>query len=93
MTYHDAHEQASDPKYAYLWHSSVNDYMGAGKRRPGRPKGSTSQDKIDSAFQEVYAKVPANVIKTGKTGKPKRAMMTAIALSKARKAGARIPKI
>jgi hypothetical protein len=47
--------------------------------------------KVDEAFHEVYANVPKNVKKTGKTGMAKRKMMTAIALSKARQAGARIP--
>ena len=36
-----------------------------------------------AAFHEVYAKEPKSVTATGKTGKAKQAMMTAIALSKA----------
>ena len=48
--------------------------------------------KVAAAFHEVYTKVPKNVKKTGKTGEAKRAMMTAIALSKARAAGAKIPE-
>jgi DNA replication protein DnaC len=47
--------------------------------------------KVASAFHEVYSKVPKNVVKTGKTGKAKTAMMTAIALSKAKAAGAKVP--
>lgn len=35
------------------------------------------------AFDEVYAKTPKSVVKTGKTGEAKRKMMIAIALSKA----------
>ena len=36
-----------------------------------------------TAFHEVFHNVPKNVRKTGKTGKAKRKMMIAIALSKA----------
>jgi len=46
---------------------------------------------VSSAFHEVYSKVPKTVKATGKTGKAKTAMMTAIALSKARAAGADVP--
>ena len=37
----------------------------------------------DQAFKEVYVKTPKTVTATGKTGKEKRKMMVAIALSKA----------
>lgn len=37
-----------------------------------------------AAFKEVFTKVPKTVKKTGKTGKAKRKMMVAIALSKSR---------
>lgn len=47
--------------------------------------------KVASAFHEVYSNVPKNVKATGKTGAAKTKMMTAIALSKARAAGASIP--
>lgn len=47
--------------------------------------------KIANAFREVHANVPKNVVATGKTGPAKQKMLTAIALSKARKAGASIP--
>ena len=49
--------------------------------------------RIEKAFHEVYSKVPKTVKATGKTGEAKRKMMTAVALSKARAAGARIPKM
>ena len=52
---------------------------------------SSSDPRIESAFHEVYAKEPANVKATGKTGEAKHKMMVAIALSKARQAGANIP--
>lgn len=38
---------------------------------------------LDSAFHEVFTDVPKSVKRTGKTGKAKRKMMIAIALSKA----------
>lgn len=47
--------------------------------------------RVAAAFHEVYNDVPKNVKKTGKTGAAKRKMLTAIALSKARAAGANIP--
>lgn len=54
---------------------------------------ASDKSKVSSAFHEVYTNVPKNVKKTGKTGEAKRKMMTAIALSKARAAGAHIPKM
>jgi hypothetical protein len=54
-------------------------------REDGRGKG-----KVAAAFSEVYSKVPKTVKATGKTGVAKRKMMTAIALSKARAAGAKV---
>jgi hypothetical protein len=53
---------------------------------------ASSKDKVSSAMREVFTNVPKNVIKTGKTGKAKRKMMIAIGLSKARAAGAKVPK-
>ena len=54
---------------------------------------ASSKSKVENAFHEVYTDVPKNVTKTGKTGAAKKAMMTAIALSKARQAGAKIPSM
>lgn len=48
-------------------------------------------DKVAAAFHEVNSNEPESVKKSGKTGKAKRKMMTAIALSKARAAGAHVP--
>jgi hypothetical protein len=53
----------------------------------------SSRGKVSEAFHEVYENVPKSVKKTGKTGKAKQKMMTAIALSKARQAGADIPSM
>ncbi len=55
-------------------------------------ESSGSDSRIENAFHEVYAKEPANVKATGKTGASKNKMMEAIALSKARQAGAKIPE-
>jgi len=49
--------------------------------------------RVASAFHEVFHKVPKTVTATGKTGEAKRKMMVAVALSKARAAGAHIPKM
>lgn len=50
---------------------------------------SGSDPRIEQAFHEVFHDVPKNVKATGKTGTAKRKMMVAIALSKARAAGAK----
>ena len=42
--------------------------------------------EADKAFSEVYEDEPESVTKSGKVGKEKQAMMTAIALSKSRAA-------
>jgi hypothetical protein len=56
-------------------------------------KKSKKDPRVEAAFHEVYTKVPKSVKKTGKTGEAKEKMMTAIALSKARQAGADIPSM
>ena len=48
--------------------------------------------KVSEAFHEVYAKTPKTVKATGKTGKAKQKMLVAVALSKARAAGADVPE-
>lgn len=57
-------------------------------------KPSKSQQKVSRAFREVNKDEPAQVAKTRKKYGAARAkkQKTAIALSKARRAGARIPK-
>ncbi len=49
-------------------------------------KKSAFRAATTAAFDEIKAKEPASVIATGKTGKAKRKMEIAIALSKARRA-------
>jgi hypothetical protein len=56
-------------------------------------RSSSTDRKVSAAFHEVYNKVPKTVKATGKTGAAKTAMMRAVALSKARAAGADIPSM
>jgi hypothetical protein len=39
MQYHDTFDMMRDPKYAYLWHSKIEDYYRSATRRVGKPKG------------------------------------------------------
>jgi hypothetical protein len=84
MKYHDCHDQASDPKYAYLWHSEVKDYLKGQRRRKGRPKGA-SQSKVEAAMHEVFTNEPSTVTRANVSGERKRKMKIAIAFAKARK--------
>jgi hypothetical protein len=56
-----------------------------------KPSAGSNDPRITNAFHEVYSDEPANVKATGKTGAAKDKMMVAIALSKARAAGAKVP--
>ena len=56
------------------------------------PAKTKTEKKVAQAFHEVHANVPSTVKATGKTGAAKEKMLTAVALSKAREAGADIPK-
>ena len=55
-------------------------------------KKSKTDKLVDKAFTEVHANVPSTVKATGKTGAAKEKMLTAVALSKAKAAGADIPE-
>ena len=55
-------------------------------------KPTKSQKLVADAFHEVHQATPSTVKATGKTGAAKEKMLTAVALSKAREAGADIPK-
>ena len=61
------------------------------KSRPGhiRPKGKS---KLGTAMSEVHRNIPSTVKRANVSGKRKEAMLRAIAFSKARKAGAKIPR-
>ena len=55
-------------------------------------KKSKSDRIVEDAFHEVHHEVPRSVKASGKTGAAKQKMMTAIALSKSRAAGADVPE-
>jgi len=55
-------------------------------------QSKSDKAKVSRAMREVFTDVPKTVKATGKTGEAKRKMQVAIGLSKARAAGARIPK-
>lgn len=55
-------------------------------------KQTKTEKKVAEAFHEVHTNVPSTVKATGKTGVAKEKMLTAVALSKARAAGADIPE-
>lgn len=55
-------------------------------------KKSKSRKKVEAAFHEVMNKEPSTVKRAKVSEARKKKMRIAIALNKARKAGARIPK-
>ncbi len=52
---------------------------------------AADRSKLDSAMSEVHRNEPSTVTRANVQGKRKEAMLRAIAFSKARKAGAKIP--
>jgi hypothetical protein len=54
-------------------------------------KKSKTTRLVDEAMSEVHRNVPSTVKATGKTGAAKEQMLQAVALSKAREAGADVP--
>jgi hypothetical protein len=50
-----------------------------------------SQQKIDRAFSEVHENIPSTVKKGGLKGEAREKQLVAVALSKARAAGADVP--
>lgn len=63
------------------------------KKGAKAPKAhSKSQALVSSAMREVHTNEPSTVTRANVSGEQKEKMLQAIALSKARKAGARIPK-
>ena len=55
-------------------------------------KQSASKEKLDTAMHEVFANEPSTVTRAQVSPERKRKMKVAIAFSKARKAGAELPK-
>ncbi len=64
----------------------------AGSYMPGNPHGGKSRAKVKAAFHEVFTDEPSTVTRANVSGERKHKMKVVIALNKARKAGARIPK-
>lgn len=52
---------------------------------------SKSKSKVAAAMKEVHENIPSTVKRANVKGKRKEAMLRAIAFSKARKAGAKVP--
>ena len=59
---------------------------------PARLGKQKSRRLVEAAMREVHTDTPSTVERADVNGADKEAMLRAIALSKARKAGARIPK-
>ena len=66
--------------------------MGRPVVRHSPPRMGKSKRLVKAAFEEVYADEPSTVTRANVSGERKRKMLVAIALSKARKRGARVPK-
>ena len=56
------------------------------------PHGKKGREIMDRMFSEVHKDEPSTVTRANVSGKRKQKMLTAIALSKARKAGVAIPR-
>lgn len=84
----DCAGECTGPLYKHLGASFTPEAIRQG-HNPG--KQSKSQQKVAEAFHEVYASPPSTLGKN-QTKDARRAQMTAIALSKARAKGARLPR-
>lgn len=67
-------------------------FMGRAVRRTSPAQPSRSRSKLASAMREVHEDIPSTVERADVAGERKEAMLRAIAFSKARKAGARLPR-
>lgn len=63
-----------------------------GHKKRRKSKRKKSKSAVSRAFHEVFANVPSTVRRAKVSGARKHKMMVAIALEKARKAGAHIPR-
>ena len=78
-----------------FYHGPKEQMLGAGvmHHSPARlAKKGKSRRLVEAAMEEVHEDIPSTVRRADVAGEDKEAMLRAIALSKARKAGARIPK-
>lgn len=87
-------EEVGGPLHAHLGHFTAPEIVQAGhnttRTKPGRPKKSAAI--VQQAFHEVMHNTPSTVKRAKVSPARKQRMKVAIALSKARAAGARIPK-
>lgn len=84
----DCAGECSGPLYKHLGASFTPEAIRQG-HNPGRK--SKTQQKVAQAFHEVYTN-PPSTLGSNQTKDERRAQMTAIALSKARAKGARVPR-
>lgn len=84
----DCAGECTGPLYKYMGKSFTPDALRAG-HNPGRSK---SQRKLDAAMSEVHRNIPSSVEATGKTGQAREKMLAAVAFSKARAKGAKLPR-
>ena len=78
-----------------LYHGPAEQMLGAGVQRhspASLAKKSKSRKLVESAMEEVHENEPSTVTRADVSGAQKEKMLRAIALSKARKQGAKIPK-
>lgn len=74
------------------------DYLGPKKDREVLRQGhnprkkASSQQKLDRAMSEVHRNIPSTVTRADVTGEEREAMLRAVAFSKARARGARLPR-
>ena len=62
-------------------------------RRIGKPRQSRSKKLLEASLRETFTNVPSTVKRADVSPERKRNMKIAIGFSKARKAGARLPKV
>ena len=77
------------------YHGPAEQMLGAGVQRQSPAslaKKTKSRKLVESAMEEVHENIPSTVERADVSGGKKEAMLRAIALSKARKRGAKIPK-
>lgn len=84
----DCAGECTGSMYKYMGKTFTPEALRAG-HNPGKSK---SQKKLDAAMSEVHRHIPSTVEATGKTGAAKAKMLAAVAFSKARAQGARLPR-
>ena len=70
----------------------MDTFMGRPVKRHSPARVGKSRSKLESAMREVHEDEPSTVERADVSGERKEKMLQAIAFSKARKAGARLPR-